>query len=269
MTDIQFRSDVVARIRDNMGGDESVIEAMLVSTDNDQLAREMMEIPKTRGRIRFLMRKKHGTPFEHNALKFYVEAPIFVFREWHRHRIGMSYNEQSGRYSELPPMFYVPARDRPLVQVGKPGDYHYEPGDEELYEWLAEDMRRQARMQYHSYQHRLERGIAKEVARMSLGVNIYSKMYCTLNARSMMAFLSLRTAREAFWKKVDLSGQQFTSPFEDPDDHQLFEQNPGGAMFPSTPMWEIEQAARLCEEAFASLFPLTYEAYNEFGRVCP
>jgi thymidylate synthase (FAD) len=193
MTDVIFRHDVVARNKDHMGGDESIIEAMLVSSDKDQLVEEMLDIPKTEGRIRFLMRKKHGTPFEHNALKFYVEAPIFVFREWHRHRIGWSYNEQSGRYSELPPMFYIPPLNRPLKQVGKPGNYTYVPGTQEEYMWLQHDMRNQAISQYISYQERLKRGIAKEVARMSLGVNIYSKMYATCNARSLMAFLELRT----------------------------------------------------------------------------
>lgn len=238
MSEITFRSDVVARLRDNMGGDESIIEAMLVSSDQDQLVEEMLEIPKTEGRIRFLMRKKHGTPFEHNALKFYVEAPIFVFREWHRHRIGWSYNEQSGRYSELPPMFYVPSPERPLVQQGKPGDYVYVPGSDEDYEWLKNDVELQAELQYDSYQRRLKRGYAKEVARISLGVNIYSKMYATCNARSLMAFLSLRT-------------------------------NEPTATFPSTPMWEIEAAARHTEEVFATLFPLTYKAYCDFGRVAP
>lgn len=238
MTDITFRSDIVARHKDHMGGDESIIEAMLVSSDKDHLVEEMLEIPKTEGRIKFLMRKRHGTPFEHNALKFYVEAPIFVFREWHRHRIGWSYNEQSGRYSELPPMFYIPPRERPLMQVGKPGDYHYEPGTQGLYNWLVTDMERQAESQYASYQDRLANGIAKEVARMSLGVNIYSKMYATCNARSLMAFLSLRT-------------------------------NEPESAYPSTPMWEIEQAARMTEDVFSQLFPITYNAFNEFGRVCP
>lgn len=238
MTNIIFRSDVIAKNIDHMGGDESIIEAMLVSSDKDQLVEEMMDIPKTEGRIRFLMRKKHGTPFEHNALKFYVEAPIFVFREWHRHRIGWSYNEQSGRYSELPPMFYIPHVDRPLMQVGKPGNYTYEPGTFELYKWLEKDMKEQAISQYYSYQERLDRGIAKEVARMSLGVNIYSKMYATCNARSLMAFLSLRT-------------------------------NVPEATFPSTPMWEIEAAARMTEEAFMALFPITYKAWVDFGRVAP
>ncbi len=238
MPDLIFRSDILARHRDHMGGDESVIEAMLVSSDKDQLIQEMLEIPKTEGRIRFLMRMRHGTPFEHNALKFYVEAPIFVFREWHRHRIGWSYNEQSGRYSELPPMFYVPPLDRPLIQVGKPGAYTYIPGSSLDYEWLVNDIKEQATWQYLSYQIRLKRGIAKEVARMSLGVNIYSKMYATCNARSLMAFLSLRT-------------------------------NEPTATFPSTPMWEIEAAARMTEEVFERLFPLTYKAWVEFGRVAP
>ena len=238
MTSIIFRHDVVARNVDHMGGDESIIQAMLVSSDKDHLVDEMMDIPKTEGRIRFLMRKKHGTPFEHNALVSYVEAPIFVFREWHRHRIGWSYNEQSGRYSELPPMFYIPPRERPLKQVGKPGNYTYVPGTDDEYKWLNEDMKNQALVQYMSYQERLRRGIAKEVARMSLGVNIYSKMYATCNARSLMAFLSLRT-------------------------------NEPTATFPSTPMWEIEAAARMTEETLKQLFPITYNAWVEFGRVAP
>lgn len=237
--EVQFRSDIKVKPLDSMGGDESVIEAMLVSSDKDDaLMEELLDIPKTEGRIRFLMRKRHGTPFEHNAMKFYVEAPIFVFREWHRHRIGQSYNEQSGRYSELPAMFYIPPVHRPLVQVGKPGNYEYVSGSAEDYEWLCHDMRQQAISQYVSYQDRLERGIAKEVARMSLGVNIYSKMYVTLNARSLMAFLSLRTHH--------------------PD-----------SQFPSTPMWEIEEAATMTEAFFASVFPITHQAFNEYGRVSP
>ena len=238
MTNIIFRHDVIARNVDHMGGDESIIQAMLVSSDKDHLVEEMKDIPKTEGRIRFLMRKKHGTPFEHNAITCYVEAPIFVFREWHRHRIGWSYNEQSGRYSELPPMFYIPPRERPLKQVGKPGNYTYVPGTDEEYKWLNEEMKNQALVQYMSYQERLRRGIAKEVARMSLGVNIYSKMYATCNARSLMAFLSLRT-------------------------------NEPEATFPSTPMWEIEAAARMTEETLKTLFPITYNAWVEFGRVAP
>lgn len=264
MTEIQFRSDVVTKLTDSMPkfmGDESVIEAMLVSTDNVALVKEMESIESIRGRIRFLMRKRHGTPFEHNAMKFYVEAPIFVFREWHRHRIGFSYNEQSGRYSELPPMFYIPPPERGMVQVGKPGNQHVEPGTVEQYARQLERMERMARLQYSYYQDALADGIAKEVARMHLGVNIYSKMFCTCNARSLMAFLSLRTKEDPFW--------QYVEPTPGINGEVGWIQNPGGAMFPSGPMWEIEQAARLAEDAFARLFPFTYEAFCEFGRVAP
>ncbi len=76
------------------------------------------------------MRDRHGSPFEHNSMTFYVQAPIFVFREFMRHRIA-SYNEESGRYRELRPVFYVPAPERNLVQQGKPGAYEFVPGTPE------------------------------------------------------------------------------------------------------------------------------------------
>lgn len=251
---IAFRSDIDVQFRESMGSDKSVIEAMLVSSDKDEIA-EFMKESSMSGRINYLMRNRHGTPFEHNALKFRVEAPIFVFREWHRHRIGFSYNEQSGRYSELPPMFYVPPPERPLVQVGKPGNYEYEMAGDESYEWIVEDMKEEASEQYYRYWRKLKWGIAKEVARMSLGVNIYSKMYVTCNARSLMAFLSLRTKYPAFWKRDEST--------------DLFEKNVGGAMFPSSPMYEINQAADKMEKHFQRLFPLTHAAFNDYGRVAP
>jgi len=207
---------------------------MLVSTLKDDL---VMDEAAKKGRITFMMKNLHGSVFEHNMKTFRVEAPIFVFREWHRHRIN-SINEASGRYTELPPVFYIPPPERPLIQVGKPGAYEYVAGASVDYEWLVTDMKDNASRQYSSYQARLKRGIAKEVARMSLGVNIYSTMYWTCNARSLMAFLSLRT-------------------------------NEPKSMFPSKPMKEIEVCARMMEAKFAELFPITYEAFCEHGRVCP
>lgn len=245
-------------------GDDGVLRAMLVSTQQDGSVDEMTPEAKA-GRIRFLMKNRHGTPFEHNSMIFRVEAPIVVFREWHRHRIGISINEMSGRYTELPGVFYIPPPERPLVQVGKPGAYTYAAGSVEEYEWLRMDMGRQAMSQYASYQERLRRGYAKEVARMSLGVNVYSSMYWTCNARSLMAFLSLRTRRDPYWNKEIVP---------DPTGHanhsiEMYSINPGGAMFPSGPMWEIEACANATEEVFRKLFPITHEAFNEFGRVCP
>ena len=74
------------------------------------------------------MRDRHGSPFEHNSMTFYVQAPIFVFREFMRHRIA-SYNEESGRYRELRPVFYVPGPERKLTQIGKPGAYEFVDGN--------------------------------------------------------------------------------------------------------------------------------------------
>lgn len=267
MTDLTFRSDFTVDLVDSVGDDDAVLRAMLISTLKDESVSEMSPEAKM-GRIKFLMRGRHGTPFEHNAMTFRSEAPIFVYREWHRHRIGISINEQSGRYVELPPMFYVPDANRKLKQIGKPGHYEYVEGDEELYRWLIADIEAQARSQHASYQLRLDKGIAKEVARMSLGVNIYSSMYWTCNARSLMAFLSLRTRSEPFW----IAGGKFPPEDNDWENNEApigWIQNPGGAMFPSAPMWEIEACARSMEQIFSTLFPLTMEAFNEFGRVAP
>lgn len=237
MTGIIFRDDFTVDLVDHMGDDDSVLSAMLVSTLKDQTVTEMDEASK-RGRINFLMSNRHGTPFEHNSMKFRVEAPICVYREWHRHRIGVSINEQSGRYTKFDPVFYVPPPHRPLVQVGKPGAYEYVPGTNDQHQSHVELMRREALQQWAAYEAALEDGIAKEVARMHLGVNIYSSMYWTCNARSLMAFLGLRTRDDT-------------------------------AMFPSKPMWEIDQCARMLEAHFKQLFPLTWETWNANGRVAP
>lgn len=248
---------------DHMGGDESVLRAMLVASDKDDPSEWLMTTTvKNRGRINALMRDRHGSPFEHNSMTFYVEAPIFVFREWHRHRIGVSINEQSGRYSELPPMFYLPPRHRPLIKVDgtKQMDYVSEDASDEQYARKIEGDKRVMIACYEEYQRQLDDGIVKESARNCLPVAIYSKMYWTCNARSLMAFLSLRVRAEPFWIE------------NGPDDDLYFKQ-PGGAMFPSKPQWEINQCAdqmeRLAEECFATLFPVTYEAFIANGRVAP
>src|SRR5690606_22062415 len=113
-----------------MASDNDVIEAMLVSTMGDEV-QELWEkegIEGIDGRIRFLMKNRHGTPFEQNYFQFFVKAPIAVFREHHRHRIGWSYNEESGRYKIMKPEFYIPPPERPLKQEGKPGHYVMLPG---------------------------------------------------------------------------------------------------------------------------------------------
>src|SRR5438045_7826750 len=92
------------------------------------------------GLIRFLMRDRHGTPFEHNSFRFHIRRPAFVAREWFRHRVG-SFNEFSMRYARATDEFYVPAPEDVRSQVGKPGAYTFEPVDDELAEQTREELR--------------------------------------------------------------------------------------------------------------------------------
>ncbi len=179
-----------------------------------------------------------NTPFEHNSMTFLVSAPIFVFREFVRHRIGWSYNESSARYMQLEPVFYVPAEERALVQTGKTGHYVFVEGSPEQHELTVAATKRACETAYAAYQEMLRAGIAREVARGVLPVATYSSMYATCNARSLMAFLSLRTKRE-------------------------------GSTFPSFPQREIEMVAEKMEAEWAKLMPITYEAFNAAGRVVP
>lgn len=179
-----------------------------------------------------------NTPFEHNAMTFFVKAPIFVYREWHRHRVGWSYNEESGRYKQLEPEFYIPGRERKLKQEGKPGHYIFVPGSDADHEVMSKGHKATCLVSYANYEKQLEAGVAKEVARMTLPVNIYSSMYATMNTRSLMSFLSLRTKHE-------------------------------DSKFPSYPQREIEMCAEMMEAEFARLFPLTYKSFVDNGRVAP
>jgi thymidylate synthase (FAD) len=153
--------------------------------------------------IGFLLKNKHGTPFEHGYLRFHVEAPIFVFREWHRHRAGHSYNEMSGRYVELPRKFYRPKTWR--KQVGKPGNYTYvDMGRDAELDTLMESAYIRA---WSVYQDLLAAGVAKEQARAVLPVGTYSQMFWSCNPRSFMHFLSLRNAPNAMKEIRDLAEQ--------------------------------------------------------------
>ncbi|BDI22201.1 flavin-dependent thymidylate synthase [Herbiconiux sp. L3-i23] len=240
--EIQFRSDMTVELVRSSAHDSDVLFAARVSTQGEktlEAAQEGVEADekRDRGLINYLMRDRHGSPFEHNSMTFYVQAPIFVFREFMRHRIA-SYNEESGRYRELRPVFYVPSAERRLVQVGKPGAYDFEPGTPEMTALVDDQARAVATHAYESYQAMLDAGVAREVARIVLPLSLYSSMYVTVNARSLMNFVSLRTKRE-------------------------------GSHFPSFPQREIEMVAEKMENLWAGLMPLTYDAFNKNGRVAP
>lgn len=182
------------------------------------------------GLIRFLMRERHGTPFEHNAFRFHVRCPLFVAREWFRHRVG-SFNEESARYHQLDGDFYVPEPEDVRSQVGKPGAYTFEPTDEATAGEVREALSAHYEEAYRLYLDLIERGIAKELARCVLPMGTFTQFYWTLNARSLMNFLSLRSAPAA----------------------QL----------------EIRRYAEAIETLFAEQMPVTYDAFVQNGRVGP
>ena len=236
--EINFRDDVTVELVKASASDSDVIWAARVSTAGENSLDDVNADPsRSEGLINYLARERHGSPFEHTSMTFFVSAPIFVFREFMRHRIA-SYNEESGRYRELRPNFYIPSRQRKLVQVGKAGAYTFVDGTEEQYQLTVNAIKESCTVAYENYKKMLDAGVAREVARAVLPVTLYSSMYVTMNARALMNFLSLRTSRE-------------------------------GSHFPSYPQREIEMVAEKMEAYFAELMPLTYGAFQKSGRVAP
>lgn len=137
-----------------------------------------------------------NTPFEHNSFRFHVRCPIFVAREWFRHRIS-SFNEFSMRYARATEDFYVPEPDDVRSQVGKPGAYSFEPVDAELAERTREELQAVYETAYATYERLVEQGVARELARSVLPVGAYTEFYWTVNARALMNFVSLRNADTA------------------------------------------------------------------------
>ena len=176
----------------SLADDLAVVNGARVSF-NSLSEGEMTE--RDEGLIRFLMRERHGSPFEHGYFRFIVKAPIFVVREHHRHRAGHSYNEWSGRYSKLEAEFYVP--DNVRTQVGKPGAYSFEPVDPAVREQARAEIRAVAEQAFGAYERMLEQGVAKEIARTVLPLSLYTKYFWSCNPRSLMHFCSLRNSEQA------------------------------------------------------------------------
>lgn len=189
---IQVDNNGMVRLDAAMADDLSVVNAARVS-----FARESTELEEAdKGLINFLMRERHGTPFEHNAFRFHIICPLFVAREWFRHRIG-SFNEFSARYSEVPSAFFVPQKEDVRAQVGKPGSYSFDALPEEVATRARNAIQASNAATFVVYQELLDMGVAKELARSVLPVSMLTQFYWTVNARSLMNFLSLRTAETA------------------------------------------------------------------------
>jgi thymidylate synthase (FAD) len=175
-----------------LADDLSVVNAARVSFAR---RKEVMD-ESDEGLIRFLVRERHGTPFEHNCFRFHIRCPLFVAREWFRHRVG-SFNEFSMRYARATDDFYVPEPEDVRSQVGKPGAYSFEPVDPEVAERTRSELQDVYDHAYATYERLVEAGVARELARSVLPVGAYTEFYWTVNARSLMNFVSLRAAEMA------------------------------------------------------------------------
>jgi thymidylate synthase (FAD) len=241
---IKYSSDIVVETIGGFGGDWLVCDAARTSSKHSKGRgpRELTEADK--GLITSLVSQRHGMPFGHGSLTFFVEAPIFVFREWRTHKIlmhqttdDMGYSEASARYRPLKPLFWIPAPERPLIV---PEDHkamrprYRVPSDDEHAQVVA-DLRDGYAYVWESYTNMLNFGVAPEVARAVLPVGIYSSMYVSCNPRSLMHFCSLRVHDEQ-------------------------------STFTSYPQYEIEQAARAAEAVLAEGWPVSHKAWVDNGR---
>lgn len=213
MSEVKFRSNVTVELVDSMGDEQSIVRAARVSTLGTNA-----ELEEAKGLVKFLMREGHGTPFEAPTLTFRLEVPVFVSRQIVKHRIS-SINEESGRYKELEPVFYVPDGGRPCQQVGKTGDYEF-VHDYDAWVSTFGVVRDSSREAWQAYSNLIGAGVAKEVARMVLPVNIYSTMYVTMNLRGWLNFVKLRTSHFGSHPQheVELVGREVM--------HELFRQFP-------------------------------------------
>lgn len=208
------------------GSDESIVEAARMSTGKGFQGWE-----KDEKFLKFLYDNKHSTPFEMVGAIFEIKAPIFVFREWHRHRT-QSYNEMSARYVPLPDENYVPSVDRILDGCNAVTKNKQAQGvlEESLKvtRGKALSMQEQIRQAYladqQTYDILLSRNLPKELARLILPVGRYSKMRAGANLRNWLAFLTLRQAPNA--------------------------------------QWEIQQYANVVADLLTEKFPKTMELYN-------
>lgn len=235
MTDqVQFTSSISVQLVKTDFSDTMPVIAARTSTAGSDASSEV-----TRGLIDSLMKNRHddGSPFEHMTSTWQVTAPIFVWREHVRHRIA-SYSEESARYRQLRPLFYLTDEDRKITQVGKPMDYDLREGSDDLKREVNDRQAAVCYAAYANYQELLSKGVAREVARNCLPVNIMSTCMVTMNSRGLMNFLSLRHKSE-------------------------------DSSYDTNPLHEIDLVAQGYENTFKEYAPLTHEAFVKFGRVAP
>lgn len=186
---IPVLDDGFVKLIDVMGDDGSITEAARVSTgsDNDDPARN-------RRLLRYLWREGHHSPFEMASMKFHVRAPLFVARQWFRHRTG-KYNEQSQRYRKIDESFYVPQEWRLQDTDDKQGSKGTLSGTERTYHHTS--YIRACENAFAVYNRAIERGVSREMARMVLPVSTYTEFFYKTDLRNLLHFIKLRTDEHA------------------------------------------------------------------------
>ena len=184
------------------GSDERIVEAARMSTGKGFNGWGTPDIPGDEKLLQYLYNHKHATPFEMAGMVIEVKAPIFVFREWHRHRT-QSYNEMSARYIPLPDENYLPTVEaiveRSGMNANKQASGLRQCHEPQAKAWLAELAALYEQAQ-HVYASGIVYGVPKELARLPVPVARYSRMRASANLRNWLAFLTLRMAPNAQWE---------------------------------------------------------------------
>jgi thymidylate synthase (FAD) len=217
------------------GSDEEIVEDARMSVDGGFVSWEPYEKhPKgDLGLLTRLYTSRHTSPFEGSGLKFEVQCPIFVAREWMRHRT-QSYSEHSARYSELPNRFYIPSLER--LMGGKQSTTNKQASSEKAQEGFSEaqawglggDLTYATQRSWEAYQRLLKAGLSRELARLVIPVNIYTRFRTSANLHNWLHFLGLRLDKAA--------------------------------------QWEIRQYAMAIASIVQKLFPRTYDLFNEQNK---
>lgn len=185
----------IIELIDSMGSDLRVVNAAQASFDT-----ESAEYQTRESRIlNSLIREEHGVPFEHVVFTFKLRLPLFLARQYVKHRHG-SWSEHSGRYSALYPTFYTPAVEDVRTQVGKPMDYQFAPVDTDVAHEFRAALVETYTDAWDAYTDAIDSGVAKELARLVLPVGLYTNVMWTLNLRSLFNVIRLRVDPHAQWE---------------------------------------------------------------------
>lgn len=192
----------------HVGSDQTIIDAARVSYSS--LHQPGESIPRWRPEadpklLRYLLRNEHHSPFEHCSITWCIKVPLFVARQWHRHRVW-AYNEESRRYRTGTLEFYLPDQYRPQSSSSKQASDWGQWINPELPEGTVADMMRgHVQTSVERYHRMLDAGVAREMARMVLPQNMYTSFYGSVNLRNALAFIALREHEHAQWEIVQAS----------------------------------------------------------------